>query len=389
MPRWSNWSGKLHSHIEDLQFLRSEEAACALSLACAQRGQQLRVVGAGHSHSPLAVTDAVLADCSGLSGVISADSATQTAWVWAGTRIYALGRALHEVGLALHNQGDIDRQAIAGATATGTHGTGATLGNLSSGVIGARIALASGALVDVSPDQEPALFQAAQTHLGSLGIVTRLRLQLREAYRLQQHSWSASLTDLLPDLDTHIAANRHFEFFWYPQTDAAHVKVINETTAEPAYPLTDENRLGWSYEVLPSHRPIAHTEMEYSIPAQDGPACLLEIQKLLHDRFPDVRWPVEYRSVAADEVWLSCACDRPTITISVHQDINEDDEPYFRACEAVFQRYGGRPHWGKVNYLSGDELADLHPHWQDWWQARDRADPDGIFLNRYMQSLHP
>jgi FAD/FMN-containing dehydrogenase len=387
MPRWSNWSGKQQSKIQAQHFVRSEDDAAGLVVACAQQGLRVRTAGAGHSHSQVALPDQVAVDLSGLSGVISTDAEQRTAWVWAGSPIYSLGRPLWEAGLALHNQGDIDRQAIAGATATGTHGTGATLGNLSSRVLAAELITAKGQRLTVTESSEPALFQALRTHLGSLGIVTRLQLQLRNAYRLHQRSWSQGLENLLPEIDSHIAENRHFEFFWYPQTDQAHAKIINETEADCVYPLGDDERLAWSYEVLPSHRPVRHTEMEYSIPAEHGIDCLREIQQLLKTRFSDIAWPVEYRTVAADDVWLSAACQRPTVTISVHQDIGADDEPYFRACEAVFSRWGGRPHWGKVNYLSGSELAAIHPQWSHWWQARDAADPEGIFLNDYMRSL--
>ena len=389
MPRWSNWSGKQQSKIQAQHFVRSEDDAAGLVVACAQQRLRVRTAGAGHSHSQVALPDQVAVDLSGLSGVISTDVEQRTAWVWAGSPIYSLGRPLWEAGLALHNQGDIDRQAIAGATATGTHGTGATLGNLSSRVLAAELITAKGQRLTVTESSEPALFQALRTHLGSLGIVTRLQLQLREAYKLHQRSWSQGLDTLLPEIDSHIAENRHFEFFWYPQTDQAHAKIINETEADCVYPLDDDKRLAWSYEVLPSHRPVRHTEMEYSIPAEHGIDCLREIQQLLKTRFSDIAWPVEYRTVAADDVWLSAAFKRPTVTISVHQDISADDEPYFRACEAVFSRWGGRPHWGKVNYLSGSELAAIHPQWSHWWQARDAADPEGIFLNDYMRSLQP
>jgi len=106
-------------------------------------GQTVRTAGAGHSYSPLAATDGIVVDLSGLASVVMTASARQTAWVWAGTRIFALGHALQQAGLALANQGDIDQQALTGATATGSHGTGATLGNLSSGVTGFELATAS------------------------------------------------------------------------------------------------------------------------------------------------------------------------------------------------------------------------------------------------------
>jgi FAD/FMN-containing dehydrogenase len=129
--------------------------------------------------------------------------------------------------------------------------------------------------------------------------------------------------------------------------------------------------------------------MEYSVPAGAGPECMAAIRDLIRRDFPDLRWPVEYRTVAADDVWLSMAFGRPTVTISVHQDIAEDEEPYFRACEEVFLTFGGRPHWGKVNYLNGDQLAGCYPHWLDWWKARDNLDPDGVFLNDYLRSIRP
>ena len=127
--------------------------------------------------------------------------------------------------------------------------------------------------------------------------------------------------------------------------------------------------------------------MEYSVPFEVGLACFNEIRQLLRTDFPQISWPVEYRTVAADDIWLSMAFGRPTVTISVHQDIREPEEPYFRACEAIFLEYGGRPHWGKVNYLNGETFAALYPKWQDWWRVRDDVDPRGTFLNSWARSL--
>ena len=105
--------------------------------------------------------------------------------------------------------------------------------------------------------------------------------------------------------------------------------------------------------------------------------------------FPGLRWPLEYRTLAADDLWLSTASGRATATISVHQGVDASDEPLFRACEEIFAAHEGRPHWGKVHYRTGAELASLYPRWGDWWNARDRYDPDGLFLNPYLSSLRP
>ena len=390
MASWNNWSGRQRSKPTALYFIRSEADAAAIVRQAGRAKQSVRIAGAGHSHAPLVVNNGVIVDASGLAGVVSTDAPMQRAWVWSGTRIYALGRALHDHGLALKNQGDIDRQAIAGAVATGTHGTGQTLQNLSASVTGIRMIAASGDIVECSAERNAELFQAARLGLGAFGIVTQLQLQLREAYRLKEHGWSEPFDVLLPRLDTLVAQSRHFEFFWYPHTDIAVAKSTDATTADPEYPLAEEgSRLAWSYEVLANHRPLLHTEMEYSVPASDGPACMRAIRELIRKDFTGLRWPVEYRTLAADDVWLSTAYERPTVTISVHQDVNENDEPYFRACEEIFNAFSGRPHWGKVHYLDGAALASRHPRWREWWQARDAIDPSGTFLNEYLRTVRP
>ncbi len=391
MPRWRNWSGKLASRPASLHFLRSEADAAALAASAASAGSRIRVAGATHSHAPLVINDdGVIADIGGLSGVIETDVGLGRAVVWAGSRIYSLGNALNQRGLAFANQGDIDQQAIVGATATGTHGTGVTLRNFSAQVLGLRLVLASGDVVDASAEENAELWQAARLHLGAFGIVTRLTLAVRSRYRLREQSWDSTLDEVLADCDKLVPDNRHFEFFWYPQDDRAVVKIINETEDEAEYPLAAEgSRCAWSHEVLPNHRPVAHTEMEYSVPAERGIACMREIRDLLRNRFPDVAWPVEYRTLAADDVWLSTAYERDTVTISVHLGMDEDDEPYFRACEEIFLAHDGRPHWGKVHYLDGGTLARIHPRWAEWWRVRDAWDPKDTFLNAYLTSLRP
>jgi FAD/FMN-containing dehydrogenase len=392
MPKWSNWSGQLNSKPSSYQQIYTEQQAVALAAQCRHDGKTLRAVGAGHSHQDLVGNDGVIVDLVGLAGVISVT--TNSAWVWAGSRLHTLGLALNQHGLALPNQGDIDQQAISGATATGTHGTGATLSNLSSRVIGASIALADGRLVTCEHDSDDPelqeLWRASRLHLGAFGIITRLKLDLVPSYRLQEQTWQAPLLETLDNLQPLIEDNRHCEFFWYPHTDTAQVKVINPTDAEPNYPLAAEGqRCGWNFEVLPNHRPQKHTEMEYSVPAEQGPECMRAIKELLEKDFSEVRWPVEYRTLAADDVWLSTAYERDTVTISVHQAVSEPDEPYYRACEEIFLAFDGKPHWGKASYLNAEQLAQMHPKWADWWRVRDRVDPDGVFLNPYLQNIRP
>ena len=158
--------------------------------------------------------------------------------------------------------------------------------------------------------------------------------------------------------------------------------------ARPASSAASEgSRVAWSYEVFPNHRPHLHTEMEFSVPVAAGPECLDAIRQLMLDEFTNVRWPIEYRTVAADDVWLSTAYQRAVATISVHQAIDQPDEPFFRACEMVFREFDGRPHWGKVNYFSRTDFARQIPRWNEWWTERNRVDPTGTFLNDYLAEL--
>lgn len=388
MERWSNWSGKLRARPSTIAFPKTEADAVAIVEEAVAAGSTIRSVGTAHSHYPLVPTDHIIVDVSGLNGVVSTDPTRRRGRVRAGTTIHALGLPLLEEGLGLRNQGDIDRQTLAGATATGTHGTGVDQQNFSAAVTGLRIATADGDLRWVSDTEHVDVWTAARQHLGAFGVVTEIELQVRDAYRLRESGSTAPLDELLPALAEVVHEHRHFEFFWYPTTDQTVVKATDETNDAAEYPLAAEGtRCGWSHEVLSNSRTWPHTEMEYAVPQEAGPAALAAIRDMLRRDFPEMPFPVEYRTLAADDVWMSVAYERPTVTISLHMDAREDDEPMFRAAEAIFARFDGRPHWGKVHYRTGAELAALHPRWRDWWGIRDALDPTDVFLNDALRQL--
>ena len=387
---WANWSGRQISEPQQIRSAKTEQDLVHAVSAAAASSQTLRAVGASHSHSRIAATNGVLVDLDTWQGLVSVDVESQNATFKSGTRIFQVGEPLFDHGLALHNQGDIDRQSVAGATATGTHGTGPTLRNMSSSVVGARLVLASGDVVTTSATEEPELFELARHSLGGVGLVSELTLHLRPAYRLHETVWKQDPDEVFEQIDQLISATRHFEFFWMPQGDFCACKTLAETD-DGVNELADvkHQRIGWSHNVISSLREDLHTEMEYSVPAEVGPACFNEVRQMILRDFPDLQWPLEYRTVAADDLWISAASGRPTVTISAHQDISLDDRPLFEACEAIFRHYGGRPHWGKQHYQTGAELAQLYPRWPEWWSVRDRFDPTGVFVSEYLGSLRP
>ncbi len=127
--------------------------------------------------------------------------------------------------------------------------------------------------------------------------------------------------------------------------------------------------------------------MEYSVPAEAGPACFQEVRKRILERHPKVMWPVEYRSVAPDDAFLSMAHGRPTVTISVHEDGRLPYRDFFADVEPIFWSYSGRPHWGKIHTLGAGKLSDLYPMWDAFHEQRERLDPRGCFLNDHLRSL--
>ena len=388
MAEWKNWSGKLSAEPQRIVQVGTVDAIRSELFAARDGGWSVRTAGTAHSHYPLLPTNGVILDTRPLSGLVSVDAEAMTATFRAGTKIHACGRPLLEHGLGLLNQGDIDQQSVGGAIATGTHGTGVELGSFSSAVTELSVLLVDGSVVTCTPDCEPGLFEAARLSLGAVGVVLEVTLQVREAYRLEEQRWLEPLESVMERIDELVTATRHFEYFWYPGQDRAICKSIDITEEPGRYPLGDEGqRLAWGFEVLPNQRLDPHTEMEYSIPTEHGPSCVAEIKNLLSSNYPDVLWPIEYRTVAADNVWLSPARGRSTVTVSIHEDVERDETAYYKDAETVFRAHGGRPHWGKVHYLSGEDLAADYDHWQDWWRVRDEVDPTGVLLNDALRKL--
>ncbi|MFT7599801.1 MAG: FAD/FMN-containing dehydrogenase [Acidimicrobiales bacterium] len=396
MSVWSNWSGRQTANPSRVISPASEAEFVAGIEQARNDGVPLRAVGAVHSHSRVAATDGVLVETDNWRGLVAADVEQKRAVLRSGTRVFQAGPLLFRQGMALHNQGDIDRQSIGGAIGTGTHGTGPRLQNFSAAVRGLRVVLATGDIVDCSPHSEPDLFEVARHSLGGVGIVTTVDLAVRDAYKLRETQWFEHPDDVFGRIDQLIADSRHFEFFWDPKRDSCVCKSLAETD-QPSEEggslatevLSDNQRVGWSHEIISSERNNLHTEMEYSVPAEFGPACFAELRALIHERFPDLAWPLEYRTLASDDLWISTASGRETVTISAHEDIALDDRVLFEACEEVFRRYGGRPHWGKVHFQTGSELALAHPNLERWWQTRDRYDPDELFVTPELAALRP
>jgi FAD/FMN-containing dehydrogenase len=397
--QWRNWSGSIECSPARIASPSSEAELVAL---LAESSGPVRVAGSGHSFTALCETDGTLVTLERMGGLVNTDASAlggPTATIWAGTRLYDLGEPLYAAGFGMANMGDIDRQALAGAVGTGTHGTGPTLGSISTQVVGLRLILADGSILECSETVEPEVFRAARVSFGALGVLSQITLRVLPAYRLHQRTWPEPFEACVERLPERVAATRHFEFFWSPTDDACAMKALHPTDLPvgeiaaalpapgrlPRY-LTPE-RVDWSHRIFPSERNVLFYEMEFAVPAAAGPDCLREIRELMLTRHPEVAWPIEYRTLRADDIPLSPAFGRDTVTISIHQAAELPYQSFFDDAEAIFRNHRGRPHWGKMHSHTARELRVLYPEFDAFQAVRERLDPGRRFLNRHLRRL--
>ena len=181
MSQWSNWSGSVKA--QPAQWAKPKTVAELSALV--RQANKVRVVGAGHSFMPLVHTDDTLISLADLEGKIEIAADRKTVWAPAGWSLDKLTEALWAEGLSMINQGDINPQSLAGASATGTHGTGAELGSISTQACGFRLMQADGAVIECGPDQQPDLYQAQRLSLGLFGIAIEIRIHVLPAYHLE------------------------------------------------------------------------------------------------------------------------------------------------------------------------------------------------------------
>lgn len=396
-----NWSGAVRFIPAALHVPDHEDAAAAVVAQAAAAGRKVRVVGSRHSFVPFWNDDDVILDLRKLRGIVAVDAAAARVEIRAGTVIADLGAPLWDAGFALANMGDIDRQALAGAISTGTHGTGGNLGSLPTRVSGVALIDGSGRVHEIGVRPGAAADGARDPRLdgiavamGSLGVLTRITLDVLPRYGLHERQWQMAVDDCLATLTDHCRATRHFEFFFTPRDGVCHCKSLAVVAPPPqAVPVPElpfgvaAERVGASFRIFPSVRERKFNEMEYSVPAVNGPACFQALQRLLRSDFPGVAWPLEYRTVAADRLWLSPNHARASVTISLHEAAERDPGAFFRAAEQVFLDFGGRPHWGKQHFLDAARLAARYPRWDDFQALRQTLDAPRTFANAYMARL--
>ena len=393
-------------------------------------GRRVKVIGAGHSFTPAAMTNGVLLSLERMRGVLAVDTGRHRVTVQAGITLRDLGDELAAVGLAMPNLGDINVQSVAGAINTATHGTGLAWGNIATTIVGMELVDGRGEVVRCDESTDPELLRVARVGVGALGVVTEVTIQCVPAFNLHAHETVEVLDDLLDDLvdggvPAFAGSADHAEFFWMPGARRAQVK-RNRRTDEPAQPpsrlayvrdkyvaenaafglvcrvgrrfpslaprvaklvagaATERELVDRSDKVFASPRLVRFVEMEYGIPIEALPEAVRRVRDVTRNLSYPSLFPIEVRVSAADDIPLSTGYGRTNGWIAVHQYRGAPYEHYFQAVEAIMNDYDGRPHWGKLHYQTAATLRTRYPEWDRFAEARARLDPDGTFRNEYL-----
>jgi L-gulono-1,4-lactone dehydrogenase len=425
---WSNWSRSASSRPTAVATPTDPGRLARLVTEAVSRGATVKTVGAGHSFSAIAATDGVQVRLDALAGVRRVDRDAGRVTVGGGTRLADLNLVLAAYGLALPNLGDIDRQTIAGAISTGTHGSGDRLGGLATQVRGLTLITGDGSVLRCSDTENAELLAAAAVGLGALGIITEVTLQCVPTFLLRAAEGSASLPEVLERWSVWTAENDHVDLHWFPHTDCVLTK-RNNVVDGPPEPLSTWRRLvddellangllglineigtrrpAWqprinaiagqtlsrrtftdhSAAVFVSPRRVRFVESEYAVPRDALVPVITELKRWIDASDERIGIPIEIRSAAADDLWLSTGHRRANAYVAVHHYWRKDPTRYFAAFEAIVAEHEGRPHWGKMHSLDADRLRNLYPRFDDFRTVRDRLDPGRVFTNPYLDRV--
>lgn len=399
---WRNWAGNQSCIRSARGAPTSEDELSSLVRDAANKGMNVRVAGSGHSFTAVALTNGLHLTLANMTGVRHIDHEKKRVTAYAGTTMNEFGKALKAAGLSMINQGDIDSQSIAGALTTGTHGTGINLGNLASSIVGLKLVQPDGSVIVVD-ESTPDMLQASRVSMGVLGIASEITLQVTDSFNLHERIWREDFESLMERHDELAQKHRHFSFFYCPyeksrhcyclpdtaatlpsgqKTDVCEVKVM-DITDQPHFE-SEFEKIAYSSDVYPiEYLPNFH-ELEYAIPVRFGKEAVRAVRKLMLEDFPEAIYPIEYRFTAGDGAWISPFFEQDSVTVSVSGEPGTDYWDFLRGVDAILRSYGGRPHWGKMHFLTGDDVTAIYPRVNDFRKIRRELDPEGIFLSEHL-----
>ena len=422
MASLSTWAGTHRFVAPHLVEAESIDQVQQLVAQAAASGERVRALGTRHSFNGIADTTGTLVTVTGVDpepvlDATPAEDGTRTVTVGSGIRYGALAVWLEQHGLALHNMGSLPHISVGGATATATHGSGNSLGVLSTAVRALEYVAADGSLVAVrqgDPD-----FAGLVVGLGAYGVVVRTTLAVEPSYRVRQDAFHAlPWTTVLDDLEGVTGAAYSVSLFTDWLGDDIQLAVLKSrlTAHDDEEPVVGDEFFGATRQdglsifgrpddnttpaggvPGPWHQRLPHfrfdgtpsvgdeIQTEYFVDRSDG-ADALRAVRALGGRIAPHLHITELRTAASDELWLSGAYQRPMLAIHFTWKPEPDAvHALLPDIEAALAPFDARPHWGKVNRMDAATLARVHPRLADSRALFDRLDPDGMLSNSYLE----
>lgn len=424
--KFSNWAGNENARQLNLFEPRKVEDLSEIIRLTIQEQQTVRTVGAGHSFSPVVNPESNLLTLHHMRGLKSVDVEKKQATFWAGTYLFEVGPVLANYGLALENMGDIAEQSIAGAISTGTHGTGVELTSISNQVVGWGFVdgLGNYHYIERNEDQ---ITQALHISLGLFGVVVEVTFQALPLYALSYASNHISIEETLLNAQTIIAENRHAEWFYFPGQQKMQLKTMNKidhpmmqtsvfqkwsddfmennvlqlvSTCCKLVPKSTKlfsklsangvpvgKKEEYCYDIFPSPRKVKFVEMEYAIPLEYFEEALEEIHFVLKSNPFQVHFPIEIRVAKGETGFLSPTQGQDSVFFAFHMYKGMKYENYFKWAHQLMEKYGARPHLGKMNQLTTADLYEKYAGITSFLDLREVYDPHGVFLTSYYNNL--
>lgn len=404
-----NWAG---NHVFGARRLERPASLEELS-ALVAREPRVRALGSRHSFTGIADTEGVLVSLEALPADVVLDEERHRVTVGAATRYGDLATELHRRGWALSSMASLPHISVAGAVATGTHGSGNTVGSLAAAVGALEVVGADGAVRWVErghPDLDGSVVA-----LGALGVVTRLTLDVEPDFEVRQDVFRGLALDRVPEVFDEVSASAYsvslftdwtsgLADVWLKSRSAAPPRPVEGAVAatEPVHMLAGADvaavtqQLGvvgsW-HERLPHFR-LDHTpsrgeelQSEYLLPrARVGVAA--EALRRLAPRMAPLLQVCEIRTVAADDLWLSSSHGRDVVGFHFTWDLDQAGvDALLPTLEEALLPLDARPHWGKCFAAGATELAPLYPRWREFGALRDRVDPERVFGNAWLERV--
>ncbi|MFF2324502.1 MULTISPECIES: FAD-binding protein [unclassified Streptomyces] len=416
-PAEKNWAGNITFGARRLSVPRS--VAELRDLVCAS--DSARALGTRHSFNAVADTRGDLVSVAGLPRRVEIDREAGAVTVSAGLRFGEFADELHENGYALHNLGSLPHISVAGACATGTHGSGVGNRCIAGAVRALEMVTADGRIVSLRRGE--ADFPGAVVALGALGVVTALTLDLVPSFDVQQWVYEdlpeARLTDSFDEVMSAAYSVSVFTDWregplnqvWLKQRvgsegpQRAPREWLGARLADgPRHPIAGmpaENCTRQEGVPGPWHRRLPHFRLEftpsngdelqseYFVARQDAPAAYEALSRL-RERIAPLLQIAEIRTAARDDLWLSPASGRDSVAF--HFTWVPDTAavaPVLRAVEEALAPFGARPHWGKVFTTAPETLRTLYGHYADFERLVARFDPQGTFRNAFLAHHFP